>query len=496
MTETTTAPSGQHLGSLQLFIGGAWTDAVGGATRPQTSPSSGAEIARVPVAEREDARRAIAAARDAEETLRWMTPSQRSELCKRVAAALRGNQDELAMALALDQGKPLAAEARVEAGVCALFFEQAAEDILRLTGDTYHSNDASKRIISFHQSRGTYAVITPWNFPYNIASEYLSVALAAGNPTVWLPSPFTSACGAIYAKAFEEADLPAGAFNMVIGEGAVVGDEIVGNAGTVGVAFTGSPGTGRLIAQRAAGKPLFLELGGNGPVIVLADADLDAAADGVAFSAYLNAGQACSATERVLVERSVRDALVERVMERTAKVRLGDPLQDTTTMGPLNNEAVAEKMDRHVADAVEQGAVLLSGGRRAPDYPTELYYEPTVLVDVQPDMAVSREESFGPIVPVIDVDDRDAAISLANDNPVGLICSVYTKNLKAAFHAAEHLRTGIVNINETPDYWEIHVPYGGVAGKQSGIGRLGGMSALKEMVDVRTMIIDLDKGGF
>ena len=207
----------------------------------------------------------------------------------------------------------------------------------------------------------------------------------------------------------------------------------------------------------------------------------------MAFSAYLNAGQACSATERVIVQRPVRDALVERVMERTARIVLGDPLAPGTTMGPLNNESVAQKMDRHIADAVVRGATVLTGGKRANGFPTDLFYEPTVLVDVKPDMEVSREESFGPIVPVLEVDSHDEAIAMANDNPVGLICSVYTKNLKAAFHYAERLRTGIVNINETPDYWEMHVPYGGVAGKQSGIGRLGGMSALREMVDVRTM---------
>ena len=485
-----------ELGALQMFIGGRWVDAASGATRPQTSPASGQPIAEVPAADRDDARLAIAAAQRAEASMRRMTARERSRMCQRVARSLRDHADELAFALALDQGKPLVAEAKVEAAVCPLFFDQASEDVLRLNGETFPSEDPGKRIISFHQSRGTYAVITPWNFPYNIASEYLSVALAAGNPVVWLPSPFTSACAAIYAKAFAEADLPEGAFNMLIGDGAVVGDEIVSHPGTVGVAFTGSPQTGRTIAQRAAGKPLFLELGGNGPVIVLADADLDAAADGVAFSAYLNAGQACSATERVLVQRPVRDALVERVLDRTRRIVLGDPLAPGTTMGPLNNEGVARKMDRHISDAVERGANLLAGGRRASGFPTELFYEPTVLVDVMPDMEVSREESFGPIVPIIDVDGHDETIALANDNPVGLICSVYTKNLKAAFYYGERLRTGIVNINETPDYWEIHVPYGGVAGKQSGIGRLGGMSALREMVDVRTLIIDLDKGGF
>ena len=299
-----------------------------------------------------------------------------------------------------------------------------------------------------------------------------------------------------YARALAEADLPKGAFNLVTGLGPVVGDAIVSHPATRGVGFTGSPATGRRIAERAAGKPLLLELGGNGPVIVLADANLDAAAEGITFSAYLNAGQACSATERVIVDASVKDALVEKVMAITDKVCLGDPFDAETTMGPLNNEAVAAKMDRHIADAVDRGARVLAGGGRADGFGSRLYYQPTLLDGVTPDMAVNREESFGPIVPFITVTSRDEALERANDNDLGLICSVYTRNLKAAFHFGERLRTGIVNINETPDYWETPVPYGGVAGRNSGIGRLGGMHTIKEMMDQRGMIIDLDKGGF
>jgi acyl-CoA reductase-like NAD-dependent aldehyde dehydrogenase len=351
-------------------------------------------------------------------------------------------------------------------------------------------------MISFWQSRGAYAVITPWNFPYNIPSEYISAALAAGNPIVWAPAPTTSACAVVYARAVIEADLPRGVFNLVTGDGSVVGDEIVSHPATRGVGFTGSPATGRRIAERAAGKPLLLELGGNGPVIVLRDANLDAAAEGIAFSAYLNAGQACSATERVLVDASVKDELIDKVLAITAKVRLGDPFNPGTTMGPLNNEGVAAKMDRHVADALAKGARLVTGGGRAKGFPTALYYRPTVLDGITADMAVNREESFGPIVPVLTFEDVDEALHLANDNDLGLISSVYTRNLKAAFHFGERLRTGIVNINETPDYWETPVPYGGVAGRQSGLGRLGGIHSIKEMMDQRGIIIDLEKGGF
>ncbi|MBV9281995.1 MAG: aldehyde dehydrogenase family protein, partial [Chloroflexi bacterium] len=308
-----------------MFIGGRWVDSEGGEVQEAWSPATGATIAELPRGTREDARRAIEAAKGAEQTLRSMSPLERSQMCHRIADVIETRVDELARVLTLDQGKPYRAEARGEAGFFSHFFRQAAEDIIRLNGETIPSTDRNKRVISFYQSRGAYAVITPWNFPYNIPSEYISAALAAGNPVVWVPAPTTSVCAVKYAECLADAELPEGAFNLVIGDGPVVGDEIVANPGTVGVAFTGSSVTGEQIARRGAGKPMLLELGGNGPVIVLADADLDAAADGIAFSAFLNAGQACSATERVFAMRGVHDALLERVVAKADAVRLGDP---------------------------------------------------------------------------------------------------------------------------------------------------------------------------
>jgi succinate-semialdehyde dehydrogenase/glutarate-semialdehyde dehydrogenase len=481
------------LGKLQMFIGGDWVDALEGQTEPARSPRDGSTIAELPAATRRDARRAVDAAVAAESTLASLSPKERAGLCKRVADVAERRKDDLARAIALDQGKPYYSEGFWEAGAFPHFFHEAAEEITRLKGESIPSQDPRKRIITFWQPRGAYAVITPWNFPYNIPSEYIAAALAAGNPVVWVPAPTTSACAVEYARCLAEADLPPGAVNLLIGPGPVVGDAIVADERTKGVGFTGSPQTGRTIAERAAGKPLLLELGGNGPVIVLDDADLDAAVEGIAFSAYFNAGQACSATERVLAQRSVYDELADRVLTKTAEIRLGDPFDETTTMGPLNNEAVAAKMDVHIADAVESGASVLAGGKRAKGLPSNLYYEPTVLTGVDPGMRVSREESFGPIVPLIPFDDHEEAIALANDDALGLICSVYTRSLKRAFVFGERLRTGIVNINETPDYWETQVPYGGVAGKHSGIGRLGGPNTLREMMDVRALIIDLGK---
>jgi acyl-CoA reductase-like NAD-dependent aldehyde dehydrogenase len=484
------------LGDLDMYVGGEWVESEAGGRMPVINPATGQAIGSVPEGTREDARRAIAAAAGAEETLRWMTPAERSAMCKRVVDALERHRDEMARVITLDQGKPYHKEGKWEAGACQHFFREASEDIIRLHGETIPSSDRNKRVVTFWQSRGTYAVVTPWNFPYNIPSEYISACLAAGNPIVWVPAPTTSACAVAYARALAEADLPKGAFNLVTGLGAVVGDEIVSHSATRGIGFTGSPVTGQKIAERGAGKPMLLELGGNGPLIVLADADLDAAADGITFSAYFNAGQACSATERVLVTASVKDALLERLIKRTGEVKIGAAFAEETTMGPLNNEAVAAKMDRHIDDAIGRGARVVTGGGRAEGFGSNLYYQPTILDGVTPEMAVHREESFGPIVPITTFETNDEALRLANDNELGLISSVYTKNLKAAYWFGERIRTGIVNINETPDYWETPIPYGGVAGRKSGLGRLGGPNTIREVMDQRAILMDIEKGGF
>ena len=485
------------LGDLSMYIGGEWVESDGGQRMDVVNPATGGVIGTVPEGTRKDAQRAIAAAAEAEETLRWMTPAERSAMCKRVVEALERHRDEMARVVTLDQGKPYHKEGKWEAGACQHFFREASEDIIRLHGETIPSGDRNKRVVTFWQSRGTYAVVTPWNFPYNIPSEYISACLAAGNPIVWVPAPSTAGCSVAYARALAEADLPKGAFNLVTGLGAVVGDEIVSHPATRGIGFTGSPVTGQKIAERGAGKPMLLELGGNGPFVVLADADLDAAVDGIVFSAYFNAGQACSATERVLVAASVKDELVEKLLKKTAEVKIGAAFAEDTTMGPLNNAQVAEKMDRHIADALDRGA--RAGHRRRPrasGFGSDLYYQPTILDGVTAEMAVHREESFGPIVPITTFETNDEALRIANDNDLGLISAVYTRNLKAAYWFGERIRTGIVNINETPNYWETPIPYGGVAGRRSGLGRLGGPNTIREVMDQRAILFDIEKGGF
>jgi succinate-semialdehyde dehydrogenase/glutarate-semialdehyde dehydrogenase len=246
------------------------------------------------------------------------------------------------------------------------------------------------------------------------------------------------------------------------------------------------------VAERAAGKELLLEMGGNGPLVVLEDADLARAVDATLTACYLNAGQSCTAGERILVAASVHEEYIARLHAAVAdRVRLGDPLADATTMGPLNNEAAAAKTERHVTDAVEHGATLVAGGQRDPDQAGPLFYAPTILDGVTEDMAVAREETFGPVAPITPIADVDEAIAIVNASPYGLLSAVFTADLGRGLRFAESVRSGWVNINEGTNYWESHLPFGGRAGSQSGVGRVGGRFAMERLTELKTIVIDL-----
>jgi succinate-semialdehyde dehydrogenase/glutarate-semialdehyde dehydrogenase len=321
-------------------------------------------------------------------------------------------------------------------------------------------------------------------------AEIVAPALAVGNTVVWTPASSTAVCSRLMAECVAEADLPPGVFNFVLGPGSVVGDELVSNPGTVAVGFIGSTATGRRIAERAAGKELLLEMGGNGPLVVLDGADVDAAAEAAVSACFLCAGQSCTAGERLLVQEGVREEFVEKLAACVASdVRLGDPFEPSTTMGPLNNEGVAEKMDEHVGDALERGARLVAGGERDDGRPTELYWQATVLDRVPPDAQAAEEETFGPIAPVVPVSSLEHAIELTNASPYGLLAAVFTGDVMDGLRYADRVRTGLVNINETTNYWENHLPFGGRAGTDSGTGRVGGRHALERLTEIQTIVI-------
>ncbi|WP_321112687.1 aldehyde dehydrogenase family protein [Halorussus salinisoli] len=477
--------------TFTMYVGGEPTASESGETTTATNPATGESLGEVPKGTREDARRAIAAAREVQPELEAMTDFERAELCHELADAVEANHESLAEWLTKDQGKPLS-EARTEVELCAKEFRNAAEDVKRAETEVIPSEDPDKHIYTIRKPHGVLGVITPWNYPLNIPAEYLAPGVAVGNAVVWVPAPTTSVVAVKLLETFAEADvsLPDGALNLVTGDGPVVGDEVVVNDGTDAIGFTGSPETGEEIASKAGTKPTLLELGGNGPVIVLDDADLDAAVGCTAFGCFSNAGQICSASERVLVHEDVREEFTERMVERAREMQLGDPTDPGTDLGPLNNEGVAEKMDRHVADARDKGADVLVGGGRADDQPTDRYYEPTVLSGVTTDMTVNWEESFGPIAPIIGFESYEEAVEIANEIDLGLTSSVFTSNLELAEYFADRIETGIVNVNDSSAYWEIHTPFGGYTGKRSGHGRIGGKYSIAELSQLKTIAID------
>ena len=345
-------------------------------------------------------------------------------------------------------------------------------------------------VLLMRRPKGPVAVVTPWNWPYTMPAEIVAPALAVGNTVVWTPAPSTSVCSGLLAECFAEADLPPGVFNFVPGEGPVAGDAIVAHPDTVAVGFIGSTATGRKIAQRAAGKTLLLEMGGNGPLVVLDDADVGAAADAAITACFLCAGQSCTAGERLLVHEAVRKDFVAALAERALQQsQLGDPLLQGTQMGPLNNEPVAAKMDAHVQDAVMRGAAVVAGGERAGGFPTDLYWPATILDGVPADAQAATEETFGPIAPIVAIASLEEAIEQTNASPYGLMAAIFTNDLRKGLRFAGEVRTGLVNINETTNYWENHLPFGGRAGSDSGSGRVGGRHSLELLTELQTVVI-------
>jgi acyl-CoA reductase-like NAD-dependent aldehyde dehydrogenase len=471
-----------------ICVGGTWREGHAG-TAPAVSPATGEEFASVAIASTADVDDAVAAAGAAAPAWAALSAFERAASCREVAAAIDGRAEDLARALTEDQGKPLAAEARDEVGELSEYFRMAAEDATRMAGGTPPSTSPSRRVLTLRVPLGVVGVISPWNWPYTMGAELFAPAMAAGNTVVWVPAPTTSACCALLAEVITGAGIPAGVFSFLPGPGPVVGDAVAGHPGVHAVGFIGSVATGASVAARAAGKTQLLELGGNGPMVILEDADLGLATEAALEAAYLCAGQSCTAGERFLVHAAVRAEFVERVVAATKdQIRLGDPFDPATTMGPLNNEPTAAKFDRHVAGALAEGARVCCGGGRAAGFRTALFAEPTVLDEVTPAMEIAREETFGPVVPVIEVGSAAQALELTNGSPYGLTAAVFTEDLERGLAFAERARAGWVNINASTNLWESHLPFGGRSGSVSGRGRVGGRYAMESFTEPKTVV--------
>src|SRR5216110_1890431 len=349
----------------KMFVDGKWVESESGEYFDADSPATGEIIAQVPKGTRADAQRAVEAAHKARAAMAGLKGFERSKRLHRVAEAIEKRREEIGRLLTLDQGKPFRAEALGEVDECIEYFKIAAEDLKRLEGRVLPSSSPTKLVLARHYPRGVYGIITPWNWPLTMAAELIAPALAAGNTFVWTPASSTSVISVALMECIAEADLPPGSVNLVTGPGAEVGDEVAGHPLVDGVGFVGSTATGASVARRAAGKHVMLELGGNGPMIIFGDADIDHAIEGTIVGCYLCAGQSCTAGERILVHESVHDEYVAKLDAAAQKLKLGDPFAPDTTLGPLNNEGVATKMDDHIADALNSGARLVLGGRRA-----------------------------------------------------------------------------------------------------------------------------------
>jgi len=418
--------------------------------------------------------------------MRHWSAFERADLCLRAYELWEERITEIARILTMEQGKPFRAEAIDDIAESGDYLQIAAEDVKRMKGDLIPTTERNRRMFTVRRPVGVWAAITPWNFPVMIPMETVGPGLATGNAVIVKPPLNTCWAMLEAARVIEEAGFPKGALSVIPGDGDVV-EWLVTHPGIQGISFTGSSETGKRIVASMGLKRSIMEMSGNGPLIVAGDADVEAAAVAAVYGAYYNAGQVCTATERVIVLNDLHDQFVDATLKAAEAVSLGDPMDDATNMGPLNNEPTAAKMDRHIEDARQRGAEVLIGGGRASGHPTDLYYQFTVLDRVPEESLVSREESFGPVVPILSAKDDEDAIGIANRTNLGLQAAVFTNDITKAFWYADRIRSGTVIVNDSTDFWETFQPFGGAAGTDTGWGR----QRIEEFTDLQTVVFNL-----
>jgi len=464
----------------RAYINGAWIEADDGATLAVTNPADGSLIAHVPALQAAETRRAIEAAEQRFQSWREVPAAERARYLETWHRLILESQEDLALIMTAEQGKPLS-ESRGEIGYGATFVKWFAEEARRIYGDTIPAPTADRRILVIKQPVGVVAAITPWNFPNAMITRKCAPALAAGCTVLVKPSELTPLSALALAVLAERAGIPAGVFNVLTGLPAGVGGEMTGNPAVRKLSFTGSTRVGQLLMSQCASsiKRLSLELGGNAPFIVFDDADLDLAIAGVMQSKFRNAGQTCVCANRILVQDGIYARFAERLTAAVAQLKVGDGLSDGVTIGPLINAAAVDKVALHIGDALEKGAAIAIGG--APRN-QGLFVQPTVLLDVTPDMLLAREETFGPVAPLFRFKDEAQALALANDTPYGLAAYYFTQDMRRAFRVGERLEFGMVGLNTGVVSMEV-APFGGM--KQSGTGREGSKYGLDEFLEIK-----------
>jgi succinate-semialdehyde dehydrogenase/glutarate-semialdehyde dehydrogenase len=481
----------ERLASLQLkdatlfrqqgYVDGEWRDADSGAVIAVTNPATGEQIGSVPNMGAAETRRAIEAASAAWPAWRAKTSKERSNVLRKWTELMLANQDDLAKLMTAEQGKPLA-ESRGEIEYAASFIEWFSEEARRIYGDTIPAHQPDKRIVVLKEPIGVCAAITPWNFPAAMITRKAGAALAAGCTMVLKPASATPFSALALAELAQRAGVPKGVFSIVTGSATAIGGEMTGNPLVRKLTFTGSTEIGKKLLEQCAGtvKKTSMELGGNAPFIVFDDADLDAAVEGAIASKYRNAGQTCVCANRLLVQDSVYEKFAEKLAERVQKLSVGNGMEPGVVIGPLIDDKAVAKVEEHVSDALAKGARIVVGGKR--HQLGGRFYQPTVIVDVKPDMKVTNEETFGPVAPLFRFKDEREAIRMANDTEFGLASYFYSRDLGRVWRVSEALEYGIVGVN-TGIISTAVAPFGGV--KESGLGREGSKYGIEDYLEVK-----------
>jgi len=469
----------------QCYINGEWVDADDKATLAVINPADGVQIGVVPKMGTAETRRAIETAHAAFLTWRAKTAKERAAILRKWYELMLANQEDLAILMTVEQGKPLA-ESRGEVAYGASFIEWFAEEGKRVYGDTIPAQAPDRRIVVIKQPIGVCAAVTPWNFPNAMITRKAGPALAAGCAMVIKPASQTPYSALALCELAERAGIPKGVISVVTGPSGPIGKELTSNPLVRKFTFTGSTEVGKLLMQQCATtvKKVSLELGGNAPFIVFDDADIDSAIDGAMASKYRNTGQTCVCANRLLVQDGVYDQFAKKLAEKVSAMKVGNGLEEGVVQGPLIDMKAVEKVEEHISDAVSKGARVVTGGKRHDK--GGQYFQPTVLADVTPKMKITHEETFGPVAPLYRFKTEDELLKLANDTQYGLAAYFYSRDVGRVWRVAEGLEAGIIGINVGIISTEV-APFGGV--KESGIGREGSKYGMDEFLEVKYLCL-------